>query len=124
MSWIIAGITLPFAPSRVIDRYPAEVKAATFPGDLPIILSIGDKARVLEIEGIFAEAGQGKAHLETTYIIPFRNRVHTVVAVSAPDTRYDGDWLLESFSYEERSGVVRAFYYKMVLWKGKEYMVL
>ncbi len=120
MSWVIGGITLPFAPSRVIDKLSAEVKAAPYPADLPMILSIGDKARVLEIEGIFAEAGQGKAHLETTYIIPFRGKVHTVVTVSAPDTRYDGDWLLESFSYEERSGVVRAFYYKMVLWKGRE----
>lgn len=113
MSWQIDTITLPVV-SRVIDRWESTYKTQDIPANLPYYVVIG-KRRILELEGYIFEPGKTKDYLETTYVIPLRNKVRSIVTVSAPDTRYDGNYILNSVSFEESGRFGISFNFKIQL---------
>ena len=124
MSWVIGTVTLPFPPQRISDKSPADVKSYTFPGELPLLISMGNKARILSLEGYIAAVGKTSTQLEEDYLIPLRNLVHTQVSVAAPNSRYDGNYILVDFTYWEEGGKTGSYRYKIILWKGHMYVVL
>lgn len=113
MSWQIDTITLPIV-SRVTEKWETASKMKDMPGGLPYIVSVG-KRRTLELEGYIFEVGKTKDYLETTYLIPLRNKVHSIVTVSAPDTRYDGNYILNSVTFEESGKFGISFSFKIQL---------
>ena len=86
MTWVIGGITLPRDPSKITTKAVADVKAAGWPGKLPLLVSKGNKARILSLEGVIQEEGKDLTYLKTTYLTPFLNKLHTEVVVAGPDT--------------------------------------
>ena len=124
MSWVIGTVALPLPPKKITNKSSSDVKSHTYPGELPLLISMGNKAKILSLEGYIAEEGRTAAQLETDYIIPLRDLVHTKVTVSAPDSRYDGDYILVAFVFWEEGGTIRSFRYKIDLWKGHIYVVL
>lgn len=124
MSWVIGTVTLPFPPKKVTDKSPADVKSYTYPGELPLLISMGNKARILSLEGYISAIGKTATQLEEDYLVPLRNMVHTQVTVAAPDSRYDGDYIMVAFSFWEEGGTIRVFRYKIDLWKGHIHVVL
>lgn len=113
MSWQIDSIVLPIV-TKVSERWETSVKMKDIPGSLPYIVTIG-KRRTLELEGFIFESGKTKAYLETTYLIPLRNKVHEVVTLSAPDSRYDGQYVLTSVVFEESGRFGISFNFKIQL---------
>jgi len=123
--WTIDGINLPLNPITTRCAGTIVTEEGPLPGDLPLIVSIGKKAKKLTIEGWIWVSGQDKAYLETNYILPLDAKLHTEVTIAAPDTRYDGNWIMSKFESEEgihRSNV--AFYYEMEFLKGSQHVVL
>jgi hypothetical protein len=62
--------------------------------------------------------------MESTYITPLKNAVHKQVTLDGAGSRYDGDYIMEEFSYEERAGEVLVFHYTIRLVQGSEYIVM
>jgi hypothetical protein len=69
---------------------------ASYP--MPLIVSTGKLPRTLEIECYIYNSAYTPTQIASTYIVPFRNLVHTIVAVTGtPDALYDGSYILDSF---------------------------
>lgn len=123
MSYVIDAVTLPRNPSRVIKKTAASFKELAVPGN-PYIISFGDKAVVMTWEGFIEEAGKDASDLETDYLTPLDGKVHSQVTVACPDSRYDGNWILTEFTYEELGGQVVSFRYRMQFVKGATHIVM
>jgi len=125
MSWQITydttTVTLPRNPDKATLKYAAWFKE--YGAGSPIIVSLGTKATVLTIEGLFACPGKDMSDLESDYVNPLKDMLHKEVTIEAPDTKYDGDWIFTTFNVEERKGVVRALWYKMEFVKGEQHVV-
>jgi len=124
MTWIIGGIALPLDPQSTRLQYAAEVKTLNYPGDLAMILSLGRKVDVLTIKGYITEPPKTKSELESTYILPLKEKVYREVTISAPDSRFDGKWILVTFVVDEKPGEVGVFWYEMTFWKGSTHMLV
>lgn len=114
MSWQIDAVTIP-APARVVDIQPAEVRSYSKTGSLPVLISIGQNKRTLTLTGVFH--GASKSAVELTYIKPLREKVGSIVTLSAPDTRYSGQYILEKFEYSEEEAKP-VFHYTIHLSQG------
>jgi hypothetical protein len=122
MSWQIDTITLPMPPQRVTLEYSADTKVIRKPGSLPIIFSYGGGAVTMRWEGILFVEGQSASYLETNFLIPLANKVWKQVTVSAPDSRYDGNWILTRATFTEEKGRVAAFNYVLEFMKGSQHV--
>jgi hypothetical protein len=119
MSYIIGGVTLPTAPSRVSKRNPAKVEEFEVDG-LPILIVPGYGAIELNIEGVFF--GSSKSDIEEDYLEPLEDLKGTEVTLTCPGGRYDGDWVLADFSYAEVHP--KLFRYTIKLLKGSSHIIL
>lgn len=125
MTFQIDSLTLPVDPKQARMSHSTVEQEEPMPGALPLLISIGRKSDKLTIEGWLFVQGQNKAYLETTYIDVIEGKTGTQVTIAADDDRYDGDWILSKFDYEE--GIHRgsvAFYYEIVFKKGSTMVVL
>ena len=118
MSWTIGSITLPVAPYKTELRNSGDIQTARLPGGLPIVLAIGKKGRILRLDGHLYRKGWSKDSIDTTYITPLEDDVGTIVAVTAPGSRYDGNWVLNEFTYQENKGDVWSYDYRIELLQG------
>lgn len=98
MTFSVGGVTLQFDPSRVSFRSPARVDEFETDDDFPILIVPGKGPIELIIEGTFVGV---KSTIETSYLSPLLGKVGDVVAVSGPDSRYDGNFLMVDFTYVE-----------------------
>ena len=125
MSFIIGAVTLPRYPERIQYSVGADIKSYMYPGALPLLISFGNKADVLTLEGRLQAIGSTKANLETNYINPLKALVATQVTLAAPDGRYDDtDWVFVKFDFDERPGWSRSFYIRCEFWKGSDITIL
>ena len=125
MSFVIDTLTMPKYPYSITETNPSDIKAYPFPGSKPILISMGLKSKVLEIECWLVQAGQTKAYLETTYITPLKNKLHNVVTLDLADTRYDGSWIFDSLVVQETYKFgTRAFKLKMKFMQGSSHTVI
>jgi len=122
MTWQIDDITLP-DPIIVRETNSANTKTYDKSGGLPIITVVGKKTRTVTLEGILFAEGQNKADLESNYISPLKDKVGQLVTLSAPDSRYDGQYILESFEYREE-GCAPIFRYMITLIQGSSMVVI
>ena len=122
MTWQIDDITLP-DPIIVRETNSANTKTYDKSGGLPIITVVGKKTRTVTLEGILFAEGQNKSYLESNYISPLKNKVGQLVTLSAPDSRYDGQYILESFEYREES-CAPIFRYMITLIQGSSMVVI
>ena len=119
MSWRIGSITLPIAPYKTELRNTANIKEFMNPGEAyALILSFGRKGRILRIDGHLYNPGWTKDQLDTTYITVLEGYVGKVKTISAPGTRYDGSWMLTTFTYQETKGNVWSYDYRMEFIQG------
>lgn len=118
MSYVIGSVTLPTAPSRATKRNPAKVEEFEVDG-LPILIVPGHGAIELNFEGSFVG---NKSDIETNYLSPLEALKGTVVTVSFPGSRYDGDWVLADFTYVEVNA--KKFSYTIKLLKGSSHIIL
>lgn len=122
--WTIGGINLPLNPTTIDEQDPATIQSSNYPSELPLLISLGKKARVLVLEGWIREHGQTKTYLDTTYVIPLRNLLYTEVAVAGPRTLYDGNYLLNKLTIREEPGIVAAYRFRIELWMGHIHLVI
>jgi hypothetical protein len=118
MSYVIGGVTLPYAPSVISKRNPAKVEEFEVDG-LPILIVPGYGAIELSIEGVFFGV---KSTIESSYLDPLEALKGTEVTVAFPDGRYDGDWILADFSYTEVHP--KLFRYTIKLLRGSSHIIL
>jgi len=111
-------------PLSVSGKTVADAKFFRSTGGRPFIMSYGLKPDELRIEGTLSHPDFAMDELEIWYYKPLRALSHRKVTLSADDTRYDGEWLVESFKPIEKGGVVRSIRYQMNLWKGSSYHVV
>jgi len=121
MSWTIGGVALPISPKVVMKTVSASPKSLTMPAAKKMLLSLGKNHDVLQLEGEFSG---DKSTIESTYITPFEGKVYTEVTIAAPDSRYDGDWIMTKFVCREISGATRYFMWKMEFWMGSSHIVI
>ena len=119
MSYAIGAITLPCGPNVATKRLPATVEEFEVDGDLPILIVSGSGAIELTLEGSFVGV---KSTIESTYLSPLEALKGTVVALTFPDGRYDGNWVLADFVYVEINA--KQFRYTIRLLQGSEHIVL
>ncbi len=125
MSFVIGTTTLPLLPFSVTEANPSTLKTGDLPNKLPMIVSIGRATRKVTLEGYIFVTGQSKSQLTTSYLTPLRNQTHTLVAVTSPDSRYNGNYILEDFTFTETSEYPGAFKYKILLSQGESgYMLV
>lgn len=118
MSYVIGGVTLPYAPSRATKRNPAKVEEFELDG-LPILIVPGHGAIELSFEGSFVGV---KSTIESSYLLPLEALKGTEVTLSCPDSRYDGDWILADFVYVEVNA--KQFNYTIKLLMGSSHIIL
>ena len=130
-NWRILSITfssdyvdLPVDPFTAKFTFSTEVLEIKKPGYGPIILSYAKKSDVLVLTGIIAVPGQTASQLETNYINWLKKFRHREVNIAAPDTRYDGNYLMETFEFTEKKGVLAYFEYSMTFRKGSQLIIL
>jgi len=124
VTWMIDDIALPFDPQSARLQYAAEAKTLGYPGDLAMILSLGRKVDVLTVKGYIADPPKTKSELETTYILPLREKVYREVTISTPDSRFNGKWIFVTFVVDEKPGEIGRFWYEMTFWKGSTHMLV
>jgi hypothetical protein len=118
MSYTIESVTLPTGPERVSKRLPAKVEEFEVDAALPILIVPNLRGVEVNIEGFLVG---DKASIETTYLQPLEAFVGKEVTVSFPDSRYDGDWVLADFQYEEVNA--KKFTYSIKLQKGSSHII-
>jgi hypothetical protein len=120
------AITLPRFPSRIVHKLQADVKQTRFPGALPLLLAFGRKANVLQIEGIISTMpASSKDTLTTTYLTPLDAAVYKTVTITATGRLYSGrTYVFAGISFEERPGVMTAFFYTAEFWEGSQIISL
>lgn len=129
MSWVLHGsatvsvVTLKYIKTATVKKQ-AQIKKWTYPGGLPFILSLGTKGYQISAKGYAAEQGQDADWVESHIINPMLSLVRKNVGVSAPQSRYDGNWIVTEFQFKELPGVVNAFEFKMKLDKGQSHFVV
>ena len=106
-------------PSVATKRLPATVEEFEVDGDLPILIVAGSGAIELTLEGSFVGV---KSTIESTYLSPLEALKGTEVALTFPDCRYDGNWILADFVYVEINA--KQFRYTIRLLQGSEHIVL
>ncbi len=128
MTWTISagtGITLPLEPSRVTEVNPAVVDVFQTDGDAPVIIVPGLDAQSLVVEGWIYVAGQTNAQLESNYLAPLRAMRGKEVAVTSPDSQYNGNWVLISFDPRRvPDGAIVRYYYSLKLLRGQANVIL
>ena len=93
MSWQIESVTLPLPPRTVTVKYAAAVKSVNMPGSLPYIMSFGKQAVTMTWEGYLTDK---------SLVDDLADLVYKQVTVTTPDTNYNGEWILTSFTWRER----------------------
>lgn len=114
---INATVTLPQFPYKIKEKNPSDSKVYPMPGGgQPMIISSGKQARTIELEAYLYSAGLTNAQLLSTYIVPLRNLVHTLIAVDqTPDAVYDGSYFLDSFDAEPITPLVYKITMKLMM---------
>jgi len=115
---------LPINPRKVTVKFTAVTKVIPFPGEQAIVMRFGKQPKVLTLTGLFFKPGRDLTHIETWYIFPFQNLVYEEITLLAPDSRYDGTYVLTSFVFEERGGRPSLVSYKIELMQGSEHIGL
>jgi hypothetical protein len=108
-------ITLPINPNNVTDKSTALSVPLPMPLSLPMILSYGIESRTLTVQGVLFVGGQTASYIEQNYLIPLRNHVYRTMSLVADNQRYNGDYILQEFSYNEVQALVNYFTYSMTL---------
>jgi hypothetical protein len=108
-------VNLPINPNNVTDNTVALAVPMAIPLGLPYITSYGIESRTLTVQGVLFIAGQSASYIETNYLIPLRNHVYRTCAIQADDQRYDGDYVLQQFTFTEVQALVGYFTYSMTL---------
>jgi len=124
MTWVIGGTTLPVDPSRITIQYAASIREIDIPAVKAWVIGWGKKSDKLKIEGTIVQAGQTAAQLYTTYLSPYLNMVNTLITINATDSRYDGDWVLTSFKWNEVGGFTTSFRFTMEFIRGSQHIML
>ena len=125
MAFEIGAVVLPRFPEKIQFRKAADIKTYRYPGALPLIIGFGNKADVLIIDGRLQEAGVTKANIVINYVSPLEALVNTEVVIDCDGRSYDDTtFVFVNFTYDERPGWARAFYFRAEFWKGSEHMVL
>lgn len=122
-SWDTTSITLPIAPEQVSDKREAITEVKKMPGQLAVVISIGQAQRVLTIRGYLFEQGRTLEQLVSLYLSPLLGRVGKQVTLNAPGARYDDTYILRSLTYEERKGMMNSLFYTIELIKGSAHYV-
>lgn len=111
------SIVLPVNPNDAMDKSTALSIPLPIPLSYPMIVSYGIENRTLTVQGVIWVNGQNSSYLEDTYLIPLRNVVYRVVTIDAgaSNKRYNGDYILQEFTYHEVAGFINYFTYSMTL---------
>jgi len=117
-------IVLPRNPRKATVKFTAVRKSIPMPGDFALVISHGKQPKVLTITGLLAEKGKRLTELEILYLKPLSDFIYEQVVISAPDTRYDGGYIMTSFVYDETGGAPSSVRYKMEFYMGSEHIVL
>jgi len=118
------SVTLPINPTDVSLQVVAKTEAMDIPGDFPFIMSLGKGPEVLDLSGWIYEAGSSAATLETNYISKLKSFVYKEVTITAPDSRYDGTWIMTEFRFQEIGGLVDAFSFTMRFVRGSDHIIM
>jgi hypothetical protein len=108
-------ITLPINPNNVQDRSTALSIPMPMPLSLPFVMSYGIESRQLSVQGVIFIAGQTPEYIATNYLVPLRNNTYRVITISGAGARYDGDYILQEFSFTEIQAAIGYFTYNMTL---------
>ena len=128
MSWVISkggtSVTLPVAPQNVSDENPVVESDFQVDGQQSVIVSEGLDVRILTLKGFFYVASQNKAYLDSNFCNPLLSFNRQVVSLSSPTTRYNGNWLLNVKSLEEKAeGLLQRYNFTLVLKQGAAFVV-
>jgi len=115
LSIVPFSFTLPVNPNNVQDKSIALMTPMALPMSLPFILSYGVESRQLTVQGVIYEAGKTSHEIEEMYLKPLRSVVYRIINLNADDYRYNGDYVLQEFTYTEVAALVAYFTYSMTL---------
>ena len=129
MSWTISAgqtqVTLPVAPNIVTDENPVVETDFQVEGQQSVVISEGLDARVLTLKGSLWVSGQNKAYLDSNFVLPLLGLNRQVVILTCPTIRYNGSWMLQVKSVEEKAeGQLQRYTYNLVLKQGVAFVVL
>lgn len=129
MSWTISSggttVTLPLAPQNITDENPTVETDFQVDGQQSVVVSEGLDVRTLTLKGIFYVSSQNKAYLDTNFVSPLLGLNRQVVTLASPTTRYNGSYMLQVKSVEEKAeGQLQRYTYTLILKQGAAFVVL
>jgi hypothetical protein len=130
MSWTISdgqsggtSVTLPTAPSSITDDTPIIDSGFQVNGMQSLVVSEGLDIRVLTLKGFIS--GSDKSTLDSLFIELLQELNRTVVTLACPTSRYNGVWLFNIKTVEEKAeGNLARYTYTMILKQGADFIIL
>lgn len=130
MSWTVtpsggSAITFPMAPNDIQDSNPAVTTSFPISGTQSGLINEGLDLRVLTWKGSFYVKNQNKSYLDTNYTSPLLTALKKMVTLATPLTRYNGVWLLDKITVDDKAeGLLARFTYTLVFKQGSFYTIL
>jgi hypothetical protein len=118
------SIELPVNPNNVSDKTQALSLPMPIPMGLPFIFSYGIENRSLTVQGAIFSAGKTVEQIESQILLPLKYATYRVISISNAGARYNGDYILQEFSFNEVQAIVNYYTYSMTLMAFWEQVVM
>ena len=94
-------------------------------GQQSVVVSEGLDVRTLTLKGIFYVSSQRRLTWITNFVSPLLGLNRQVVTLASPTTRYNGSYMLQVKSVEEKAeGQLQRYTYTLILKQGAAFVVL
>lgn len=123
MSWVIGGITLPSNPTFFSWEQPPKIEEQSVDGDDSDAACNGRGLATLILQGNIYEVGSSNASLMSKYLTPFIAMIATEIAISTPDSQFNGDWIFAFKFSRVAEGEFYRYSYTITLTKGKHNVI-
>jgi hypothetical protein len=127
-NWAIVGgttVTLPLAPSDIVDANPVTVDEVGIDGGGSTLVSRFTNARKLTLRGSIWVKSATNSTIESTYLAPLRAMKRTQVTITDPDSQFSGNWILSSVDFHRvAEGTEARYTFTMEFMQGSGNIIL
>lgn len=93
-------VTLPYTPEITDKELSAEVISEGLDDGTSVLISKFKRPTNFTVEGIVTASSHSS--VMSTYLTPLEGFIGKTCTITAPDSQYSGNWIMESFRYRRQ----------------------